>query len=120
MACSPPCVLCELLLSCRSGNEEKLMALLTPLNVNCHASDGRKVSTHTHTHTHTRTHTLTHTQTQTQRQTQTQTQTDTQREREGDTQKKLKVVLVSDTGKYKEGKKEIGSRPHAICRQQPL
>uniref|UniRef100_A0A3Q2XB04 Poly [ADP-ribose] polymerase n=1 Tax=Hippocampus comes TaxID=109280 RepID=A0A3Q2XB04_HIPCM len=26
----------------RSGNEEKLMALLTPLNVNCHASDGRK------------------------------------------------------------------------------
>lgn len=27
----------------RSGNEEKLMALLTPLNVNCHASDGRKV-----------------------------------------------------------------------------
>lgn len=29
---------------CRSGNEEKLMALLTPLNVNCHASDGRKVS----------------------------------------------------------------------------
>ncbi|KAJ7402341.1 Tankyrase-1 [Pitangus sulphuratus] len=28
--------------SSRSGNEEKLMALLTPLNVNCHASDGRK------------------------------------------------------------------------------
>ena len=28
-------------LSC-SGNEEKLLALLTPLNVNCHASDGRK------------------------------------------------------------------------------
>lgn len=27
----------------RSGNEEKMMALLTPLNVNCHASDGRKV-----------------------------------------------------------------------------
>uniref|UniRef100_A0A8C7V8C6 Poly [ADP-ribose] polymerase n=1 Tax=Oncorhynchus mykiss TaxID=8022 RepID=A0A8C7V8C6_ONCMY len=26
----------------QSGNEEKLMALLTPLNVNCHASDGRK------------------------------------------------------------------------------
>uniref|UniRef100_A0A671RGS2 Poly [ADP-ribose] polymerase n=1 Tax=Sinocyclocheilus anshuiensis TaxID=1608454 RepID=A0A671RGS2_9TELE len=24
------------------GNEEKLMSLLTPLNVNCHASDGRK------------------------------------------------------------------------------
>lgn len=29
--------------SYRSGNEEKLMSLLTPLNVNCHASDGRKV-----------------------------------------------------------------------------
>jgi len=29
--------------SARSGNEEKMMALLTPLNVNCHASDGRKV-----------------------------------------------------------------------------
>ncbi|MBN3319285.1 TNKS1 protein, partial [Atractosteus spatula] len=29
-------------LSFGSGNEEKLMALLTPLNVNCHASDGRK------------------------------------------------------------------------------
>lgn len=27
----------------RSGNEEKMMSLLTPLNVNCHASDGRKV-----------------------------------------------------------------------------
>ncbi|NXT92370.1 TNKS2 protein, partial [Anhinga rufa] len=25
-----------------SGNEEKMMSLLTPLNVNCHASDGRK------------------------------------------------------------------------------
>ena len=34
----------DLLPFCRSGNEEKLMALLTPLNVNCHASDGRKVS----------------------------------------------------------------------------
>uniref|UniRef100_A0A3Q3LH07 Poly [ADP-ribose] polymerase n=1 Tax=Mastacembelus armatus TaxID=205130 RepID=A0A3Q3LH07_9TELE len=34
----------ELLEAARSGNEEKLMALLTPLNVNCHASDGRKVS----------------------------------------------------------------------------
>lgn len=34
-----------LLLCFRSGNEEKLMALLTPLNVNCHASDGRKVRT---------------------------------------------------------------------------
>uniref|UniRef100_A0A3Q4GSD2 Poly [ADP-ribose] polymerase n=1 Tax=Neolamprologus brichardi TaxID=32507 RepID=A0A3Q4GSD2_NEOBR len=29
-------------LNAASGNEEKLMALLTPLNVNCHASDGRK------------------------------------------------------------------------------
>ncbi|PRD25830.1 UNVERIFIED_CONTAM: Tankyrase-1 [Trichonephila clavipes] len=33
----------ELLEAARSGNEEKLMALLTPINVNCHASDGRKV-----------------------------------------------------------------------------
>ena len=33
----------ELLEAARSGNEEKMMALLTPLNVNCHASDGRKV-----------------------------------------------------------------------------
>ena len=33
----------ELLESSRSGNEEKLQNLLTPLNVNCHASDGRKV-----------------------------------------------------------------------------
>uniref|UniRef100_A0A8C8JHA6 Poly [ADP-ribose] polymerase n=1 Tax=Oncorhynchus tshawytscha TaxID=74940 RepID=A0A8C8JHA6_ONCTS len=33
----------DLLESARSGNEDKLMALLTPLNVNCHASDGRKV-----------------------------------------------------------------------------
>lgn len=49
----------HVLFLCRSGNEEKLMALLTPLNVNCHASDGRKVrvrsvstrvSVHTHTH----------------------------------------------------------------------
>ncbi|XP_041368600.1 poly [ADP-ribose] polymerase tankyrase-1-like [Gigantopelta aegis] len=32
----------ELLEASRSGNEEKLMTLLTPLNVNCHASDGRK------------------------------------------------------------------------------
>ncbi|XP_036428039.1 poly [ADP-ribose] polymerase tankyrase-2 isoform X2 [Colossoma macropomum] len=32
----------ELLESARCGNEEKLMSLLTPLNVNCHASDGRK------------------------------------------------------------------------------
>ncbi|XP_051523542.1 poly [ADP-ribose] polymerase tankyrase-2 isoform X1 [Myxocyprinus asiaticus] len=32
----------ELLESARSGNEENLRMLLTPLNVNCHASDGRK------------------------------------------------------------------------------
>lgn len=32
----------ELLEAARSGNEEKLMSLLTSLNVNCHASDGRK------------------------------------------------------------------------------
>ncbi|XP_076345953.1 tankyrase isoform X1 [Tachypleus tridentatus] len=32
----------ELLEASRSGNEEKLMSLLTTLNVNCHASDGRK------------------------------------------------------------------------------
>lgn len=32
----------ELLECARSGNEENLKALLTPLNVNCHASDGRK------------------------------------------------------------------------------
>jgi len=32
----------ELLEAARSGNEDKLLALLTPLNVNCHASDGRK------------------------------------------------------------------------------
>jgi len=32
----------ELLEASRGGNEEKLLSLLTPLNVNCHASDGRK------------------------------------------------------------------------------
>ena len=32
----------ELLEAARSGNEEKILSLLTPLNVNCHASDGRK------------------------------------------------------------------------------
>ncbi|XP_015929424.1 poly [ADP-ribose] polymerase tankyrase-2 [Parasteatoda tepidariorum] len=32
----------ELLEGSRSGNDEKLMSLLTPVNVNCHASDGRK------------------------------------------------------------------------------
>lgn len=37
LKCADPCLY-------RSGNEEKLMALLTPLNVNCHASDGRKVN----------------------------------------------------------------------------
>ena len=26
----------------KSGQEEQLVRLLTPLNVNCHASDGRK------------------------------------------------------------------------------
>uniref|UniRef100_A0ABM0N060 Poly [ADP-ribose] polymerase n=1 Tax=Saccoglossus kowalevskii TaxID=10224 RepID=A0ABM0N060_SACKO len=36
----------ELLEAARSGNEDKLMALLTPLNVNSHASDGRKESVH--------------------------------------------------------------------------
>ncbi|KAL5021722.1 hypothetical protein ScPMuIL_000877 [Solemya velum] len=33
----------EILEASRSGNEEKMMALLTPLNVNCHASDGRNL-----------------------------------------------------------------------------
>jgi tankyrase len=37
----------ELLEAARSGNEDKLMSLLTPLNVNCHASDGRKVDLYT-------------------------------------------------------------------------
>ncbi|KAB7507404.1 Tankyrase-1 [Armadillidium nasatum] len=32
----------ELLEAARSGNESRLLSLLTPLNVNCHASDGRK------------------------------------------------------------------------------
>lgn len=32
----------ELLEAARSGNEEKLLSLLTSANVNCHASDGRK------------------------------------------------------------------------------
>ena len=32
----------ELLEAARNGNEDKLTALLTPLNVNCHAADGRK------------------------------------------------------------------------------
>lgn len=34
----------ELLEGARSGNEDKLMSLLTPLNVNSHACDGRRVS----------------------------------------------------------------------------
>lgn len=34
----------ELLEAARTGNTGVLMALLTPLNVNCHAGDGRKVS----------------------------------------------------------------------------
>ena len=33
----------ELLEASRIGNTGVLMALLTPLNVNCHAGDGRKV-----------------------------------------------------------------------------
>lgn len=32
----------ELLEAARSGNEDRLLALLNPLNVNCHASDGRR------------------------------------------------------------------------------
>ena len=34
----------ELLESARAGNEEKLLQLLTPLNINCQATDGRKSS----------------------------------------------------------------------------
>ena len=33
----------ELLEAARAGNDEKLLSLLTSMNVNCHASDGRKV-----------------------------------------------------------------------------
>ena len=33
----------DLLEAARTGNEEVLMAIITPLNVNCHADDGRKV-----------------------------------------------------------------------------
>lgn len=32
----------ELLEAARSGDEDKLSTLLNPLNVNCHASDGRR------------------------------------------------------------------------------
>lgn len=32
----------ELLEAARAGAEDRLVALLTPLNVNCHASDGRR------------------------------------------------------------------------------
>ena len=34
----------ELLEAARAGNEERLIQLLTPLNVNCTASDGRRSS----------------------------------------------------------------------------
>lgn len=34
----------EILEAARNGNQEKLIQLLTPLNVNCHASDGRRSS----------------------------------------------------------------------------
>ena len=33
----------ELLEAARIGHTEELLTLLTPLNVNCHAADGRKV-----------------------------------------------------------------------------
>lgn len=33
----------ELLEAARTGNTGVLMAILTPLNMNCHAGDGRKV-----------------------------------------------------------------------------
>ena len=33
----------ELLEAARTGSEETLLSLITPLNVNCHAEDGRKV-----------------------------------------------------------------------------
>ena len=33
----------DLLEAARVGNTEELLTLLTPLNVNCHAADGRKV-----------------------------------------------------------------------------
>lgn len=32
----------ELLEAARSGTEDRLLALLNPLNVNCHAGDGRR------------------------------------------------------------------------------
>lgn len=32
----------ELLEAARTGKEDKLLSLLTPQNVNCHADDGRK------------------------------------------------------------------------------
>jgi len=32
----------ELLEAARNGLEESIMTILTPFNVNCHASDGRK------------------------------------------------------------------------------
>ncbi len=33
----------ELLEAARVGSEDTLLSLITPLNVNCHAEDGRKV-----------------------------------------------------------------------------
>jgi hypothetical protein len=42
----------ELLEAARSGNEEKLLSLLTSTNVNCHASDGRKVGQIEENHNH--------------------------------------------------------------------
>lgn len=38
----------ELLEAARIGHTEELMTLLTPLNVNCHAADGRKVTIASH------------------------------------------------------------------------
>ena len=53
----------ELLEAAKQGNEEKLLSLLTPLNVNSHAGDGRKVCERVHTHTHRHTHRHAHTRT---------------------------------------------------------
>src|SRR4029434_4815061 len=108
MACSPPCVLCELLLSCRSGNEEKLMALLTPLNVNCHASDGRKVSTHTHARTHSRTHTHAQTHTNTHTHTHTLTREDVLQSWNTETHPSLSTVKHYHLIMYCKNRHEIG------------
>ena len=56
----------ELLEAAKQGNEEKLLSLLTPLNVNSHAGDGRKVCERVHTHTHRHTHRHAHAHTDTQ------------------------------------------------------